>query len=66
MCQCISWILTFSLVQVFPTMAMLIHLYGCIYVFAACCLVTVVYLLVFVPETKGRSIDEIMSLLSGK
>lgn len=40
-----------------------IELYGCIYLFALFCVATVVYLVVAVPETKGRSLDYILETL---
>ncbi|XP_055317544.1 facilitated trehalose transporter Tret1-like [Sitodiplosis mosellana] len=59
----ISWALTFVLVKVFPSLLAMIGLYACIYIFSICCFVTVVYLLIFVPETKGKSLEEILIIL---
>lgn len=66
MCLSLSWVLTFVLVKVFPALLPIIDVYGCIYVFALFCFATVIYLLWAVPETKGKSLDEILILLNAK
>ncbi|XP_031630517.1 facilitated trehalose transporter Tret1-like [Contarinia nasturtii] len=63
---CISWALTFVLVKIFPPLFATIGLHSCIFMFAISCFATVVYLLLFVPETKGKSLDEILIILKAK
>lgn len=61
--SCISWAFTFILVKIFPILLVSIHLWGCIYVFSFCCVIAVAYILFAVPETKGKSLDEILLIL---
>lgn len=51
------------MVKGFPPLVALIHLYGCIYLFAASCFLSVAYVMHCVPETKGRSLEEILAIL---
>lgn len=51
------------MVKGFPPFVALIELYGCIYFFAACCFLSVFYVLHSVPETKGKSLEEILAIL---
>lgn len=64
LCLCISWGCTFVLFKLFPALLLIIDLYGCVYLFALCCFATVIYILMFVPETKGKSLEEILILLN--
>lgn len=64
--SCISWGLTFILIKIMPAFEGVIQLYGCIYAFAIFCIVNVIYVLVAVPETKGKSLDEILLILKVK
>lgn len=63
LCLCLSWTLTFLLGKGFTPIVEIIELYGCIYFFAFCCFAAVSYILLNVPETKGKSLEEILLIL---
>lgn len=65
-CLCFSWSLVFAMVKVFPTLVALIGLHGCIFVFSGCCFVGAIFVALLVPETKGKSYDEILAVLNGR
>lgn len=58
-CMCFSWFLAGIIVKMFPLLATIIGLHGCIYMFAACCFSGALYIIFCIPETKGRSLEDI-------
>lgn len=61
-----SWIISFLLINYFPYAVEMINLHGCMCIFATSCLLFLLYTLLYVPETKGKSFEEIKKLLAGK
>lgn len=53
----------FILIELFPLLKEYIGLFGWILFFAAMSLLNALFGIFFVPETKGKSHDEIMKLL---
>ena len=49
-----------------PTLGETIHASSCYFIFAAIALVGTVFIILVVPETKGKSEDDIRNLFSGK
>lgn len=47
------------MVKYFPVMVEVLGMHGCMWTFAGCCLFGVLFNAFFVPETRGKSIDEI-------
>lgn len=64
-CLCFSWIMGFAMVKVFPLVVLQIGLHGCIYGFAGCCFLGAVFVALVLPETKGKSYNEILADLNG-
>ncbi|KAK4004300.1 hypothetical protein OUZ56_006040 [Daphnia magna] len=50
---------TFIVVRTFPEMAAIMGLGGVYGLYAACCLIAVVFVAFFLPETKGKTLEEI-------
>lgn len=57
--------MVFVMVKVFPKLVVMIGLHGCIFGFAGCCFFGAVFVAVVLPETKGKSYNEILADLNG-
>lgn len=64
-CLVISWGLTFVFFEIFPIISSY-HMHASIYIFAVFCFVMLIYILIAVPETKGKSLDDILLLINSK
>lgn len=53
------WLLGFGVTFLFQFLKAVVGAHGCYWVFCGCCLVGGIFVLIFVPETKGKSLDEI-------
>lgn len=62
----ICWLLGFILTKFFTSVSDAIHLWGSFWLFAGLCVVAAVFTMVYVPETKGKSLQEIQNILSGE
>ncbi|XP_031623042.1 facilitated trehalose transporter Tret1-like [Contarinia nasturtii] len=60
----IMWFLAFILVSFYPTLTDTIGTYNCMFMFATCCILGGIFYLIVLPETKGKSYEEIMQLLA--
>ncbi|XP_055375842.1 uncharacterized protein LOC129608384 [Condylostylus longicornis] len=60
----LSWIFAFLMVKSLPLMVETSGLHGTMFFFAACSVLSGLLVLIWVPETKGRSIEEIMKILT--
>ncbi len=60
-----NWILAFVVTGMYPHMIDLIHESGTFWLFGAVCLLGVAYVLFFVPETKGKTLDQIEAWFAG-
>ncbi len=58
----VDWLANFALVEVFPVWQTGIGLGWVLVCFAALCLVAIGFVYRFVPETKGRSVEEITQI----
>lgn len=58
-----SWILLFVLIHFFISMSNVIGLYGIFWLFAACCICMIFFVIFFIPETKGKGISVILDIL---
>lgn len=52
---------TFIVVKSLPTVSALIGWHGCMFIFATICLFGAIFVSIYLPETKGKSYDEIMN-----
>jgi len=55
----VDWLANFALIEVFPVWLGAIGLSWVLVCFAALCLMAILFAYRFVPETKGRSVEEI-------
>lgn len=62
-CLCLSWVFAFIILHYFEALVELIGMSGLMLVFSINCLVGGLFVVVFVPETKGRSFPEILEML---
>jgi SP family arabinose:H+ symporter-like MFS transporter len=58
----VDWIANFALIEVFPTWESGVGLAWVMVSFAALCAIAIVFVLRFLPETKGHSVEEIIAL----
>lgn len=61
----VSWSASFVLVKIFADLIALLGMHGCFFLLAICCACTFSFCLVMVPETKGRTREDIVGELNG-
>jgi len=54
-----NWFLGFVITKSFASLQATVGMYGVFWLSGACCLVAVVYVVRYVPETKGKSLEDI-------
>lgn len=62
-CVALLWALEFGLIKFLPFLNEIVGFHGSLFLFAAICLTGTVLIVLFVPETKGKSHEEIMKML---
>lgn len=60
--QVLFWVLSLSAVGAFSFLVGITGWYGCFLAFGSLCLVYALFVIVYVPETKGKSYHEIALL----
>lgn len=60
-----NWTCTFIVTKTFHNIIDAIHMYGTVWLFAVICLVGLFFVIFFVPETRGKSLEEIERKLTG-
>lgn len=65
-CVIVNWIMSFLAVLVFPYMMAYLRMYGALWVFSVVGAVLATIIAVIMPETKGLSIETIVSILRRK
>ncbi len=60
----VNWLCVFIVIKFYDNMETSMHSYGAYWFFAAVCLVTVVYVFIFLPETKGKTLEEVEELFA--
>lgn len=63
---CLSNLELFIVVKTFPNLTEMMHNSGTFWLYAGFCFVTILYTLVWIPETKGRSLQDIEKYFSFK
>lgn len=58
------WIGSFLVIKYFSTVLEIIGMHGCMFLFSGCCFAGVFFFGLFVPETKGKTLDTILDELS--
>lgn len=61
-----NWLCAFVITKEFEALTAQVHKYGAYWLFAGCSLLSVLYTVFFVPETKQRSIEEMQRHFLGK
>lgn len=62
-CMSLMFILGIFLIKTFPLMTVIFGLHGCLYIFAGFSFAGGIFIIFFLPETKGKSFEEIMRIL---
>jgi MFS transporter, SP family, arabinose:H+ symporter len=62
MAATIDWLANFALIEAFPNMQSAIGLGWVLIIFAGLCLLAITFIALFLPETKGHSVEEITRL----
>lgn len=62
-CFCLSWVLAFVMVKFFESIAEIFGMHGWVFFFAACTLIGTIFIIILVPETKGKTYAEIAAML---
>lgn len=57
-----DWLANFALIEAFPNMQSAIGLGWVLIIFAGLCLLAIMFITLFLPETKGHSVEEITRL----
>lgn len=61
-----NWILAFGLLRYFSTLVALLQFYTCMFIFCGFALFGMFFVMFYVPETKGKSFEEIENSLTSK
>ena len=65
-CTVTNWILAFVLLRFFSTIVEILQLHVCMFIFSGFTLFGMIFVILYVPETKNRSFDEIENSLIGR
>ena len=60
----VNWLGAFMVMKFYVNMEDSMHSYGCYWFFAAVSLCAVVYVFIFLPETKGKTLEEVEALFA--
>lgn len=63
MCFIISWVFAFGILQFFHLMVEVLGIAGTMWVYGVCCLVEIVFVYFYLPETKNLTFEEIQNKL---
>lgn len=59
-----NWLFVFLIIKFYVNMKTSMHPYGVFWFYAAVCLLCVVYVFIFLPETKGKTLEEVELLFT--
>ncbi|XP_055375650.1 facilitated trehalose transporter Tret1-like [Condylostylus longicornis] len=62
-CISVLWFFAFFIIKYLSVIVDAMGLHGALFIFSACSFTGGIFVLAFVPETKGKSIDEIIAML---
>lgn len=60
-----NWTCTFIVTKTFPNIKEAIHMHGTVWMFSVICLIGLFFVIFCVPETRGKSLEEIEKKLTG-
>jgi SP family facilitated glucose transporter-like MFS transporter 8 len=64
--QTVNVLMSFTVTMIYPTLASIIGLHFTFFIFASFCLVGLIFVLIVLPETKGKSLYDIQKLLTNE
>lgn len=62
----VLWALIFIMLKYLPLLIEVLSLHGSMFLFASCCLAGAAFIAYFMPETRGKSYEQIMKSLAPK
>ncbi|XP_037957110.1 facilitated trehalose transporter Tret1 [Teleopsis dalmanni] len=62
-CMVVLWIICFFILKYLPTMSEVMGMHGMMLFFGSSCFIGAAFIIIYVPETKGKSIETILSML---
>lgn len=62
-CFCLSWVLAFVMVKYFEPLTEHAGIHSIVFFFAGCTSIGAIFIMAFIPETKGKSYAEIAAIL---
>lgn len=62
-CMALMWLLAFTTTKFLPFLTSALGFHGSMFLFAGICLGSMIFIVLFVPETKGKSREQIMNAL---
>ncbi|XP_043844904.1 solute carrier family 2, facilitated glucose transporter member 8 isoform X2 [Dromiciops gliroides] len=65
-CVLTSWIMAFLVTKEFSSLMSFLTPYGTFWLFSAFCILSVIFTLLFVPETKGKTLEQIEAHFQGR
>lgn len=58
------WVFAFIMIKCFPLLTATFGMHGCMFLFAGFSVAGALFVIIVLPETKGKSFEEIMNLLA--
>ena len=65
-CMTLMWVLAFISTKYLPQFLDLLGFHNSMYVFAGVCILSAIYIILYMPETKGKTYEQIMNALASK
>lgn len=62
-CMLVLWIISFIMLKNMSLLSELFGMHGLMFIFAGCCFTGAIFIILVVPETKGKSIEQILANL---
>lgn len=62
-CFCLSWVLAFVMVKFFESVAETVGMHGWVFFFSICTFIGAAFIVLEIPETKGKTYAEISAIL---
>lgn len=62
-CMCVLWSLSFLALKYFYALSQVLGMHGAVFLFSGVCFLGTLFVMIWVPETKGKTFEEIMKLL---
>lgn len=62
-CMGVLWTTSFLMIKYLPLLTASLGFHGAMFLFSGLCLSTAVFIIVFIPETKGKNYNEIQNAL---